>query len=161
MGVTFSGVKVDTDQLRKWKGQVVSGLTKGVDGLLCYGAPSVRDRTVWGELVPYGQPWRAGANEPTTLHISGSLTLGGVDLEAGSYSLYTIPGENEWEFFINTNYNRWGVPIDANVRSTEIGSFTVTPRSSDEMTEVLVWEHMTDHLMLTWERVHIHLMLSR
>ncbi len=129
----------------------------GGEGLLCYGAPSARGREIMGGLVPFGEPWRGGANEPTTLHLSAPATLGGIALDAGSYSLYAIPGESEWEFFVNSNFERWGIPIDANVRSTEIGNFTVGVRASDEMAETLLYEHMEGHLMLSWENIHIHI----
>ncbi|MEQ1857858.1 MAG: DUF2911 domain-containing protein [Longimicrobiales bacterium] len=108
--------------------------------LLCYGAPSARGREIMGGLVPYGVPWRIGADEPTTLHLSARANLGGVALEPGSYSLYAIPGQNEWQFFINTNWQRWGIEIDAAVRSTEIGSFTVVPQPLPEMVEQLTYE---------------------
>ncbi len=108
--------------------------------LLCYGAPSARGRDIMGSLVPYGEPWRIGADEPTTLHLSGRANLGGVALEPGSYSLYAIPGASEWTFFINSNFQRWGIPIDAAVRSTEIGSFTVAPQALPTMVETLTYE---------------------
>ena len=133
---------------------------EGGEGLLCYGAPSARGRDVIGGLVPFGQPWRIGANEPTTLHLSAATTVGGVSLDAGSYSLYAIPGESEWEFFINSSFERWGIPINAAVRSTEIGSFTVSARTEDEMVETLKYEHMEGHLMLTWENTHLHIPLG-
>jgi hypothetical protein len=129
----------------------------GGDGLLCYGAPSARGREIMGGLVPFGDLWRNGANEPTTLHLSAPATLGGIALDAGSYSLYAIPGESEWEFFVNSNFERWGIPIDADVRSTEIGSFTVEVRATDEMVETLLYEHTEEHLMLSWENTHIHI----
>ena len=90
---------------------------EGGEGLLCYGAPSARERVVMGELVPWGEVWRLGANEPTTVHLSAASSFGGVPLQAGSYSLYAIPGEDEWEFHLNSNYERWGIPIDAEVRA--------------------------------------------
>jgi hypothetical protein len=126
--------------------------------LLCYGAPSAQGRDIMGDLVPYGEPWRIGADEPTTLHLSARANLGGIALEPGSYSLYAIPGENEWEFFINTNWQRWGIPIDAQVRSTEIGSFTVIPRATPSMVEQLTyeWEEAAGgdpggEILLEWE----------
>lgn len=111
-----------------------------INALLCYGAPSASGREVMGELVPYGEPWRIGADEPTTLHVSAPVNVGGVALEPGSYSLYAIPGEDQWEFFINTNWQRWGIPINEEVRSTEIGSFTVTPQELPEPVEQLRYE---------------------
>ncbi len=108
--------------------------------LLCYGAPSARGRDIMGGLVPYGEPWRIGADEATALHLSVRANVGGVALAPGSYSLYAIPGENEWTFFINSNWRRWGIPIDAGVRATEIGSFTVVPQPLPEMVEQLTYE---------------------
>src|SRR5688500_17753360 len=61
--------------------------------LLCYGAPSARGRDIMGGLVPYGEPWRIGADEPTTLHLSSRANVGGVALQPGSYSLYAIRSE--------------------------------------------------------------------
>ena len=59
---------------------------------VCYGRPSSRGRTmIGGEHVPYGELWRTGANEPTTIHTPIPVSIAGVDLEPGSYSLYTIP----------------------------------------------------------------------
>ena len=130
---------------------------EGGGGLLCYGAPSARAREIMGGLVPFGELWRGGANEPTTLHLSASATLGDISLDAGSYSIYMIPGESEWEFFVNSNFERWGVPIDDDVRSTEIGSFTVTAGSTYEMVETLLYEHMEGHLMLSWENTQVHI----
>ncbi|MBI2537304.1 MAG: DUF2911 domain-containing protein [Gemmatimonadetes bacterium] len=60
---------------------------------VCYGRPSVRGRQVAGELVPYGQPWRLGANEPTTLHLPVAVEIAGVRVAPGSYSLYVVASE--------------------------------------------------------------------
>ena len=133
-------------------------------GLLCYGAPSARGREIMGGLLVYGQPERIGANEPTTIHLSAPAAVGGVDLEPGSYSIYAIADEDEWEFFINSNWQRWGIPIDASVRATEIGSFTVAPALLDAMVETLTyrWEPTAQgargNLVLEWEhtRVNVH-----
>jgi len=150
-------------------------------GRLCYGAPSARDREVMGGLVPFGNPWRAGANEPTTLHLTAPALLGTVPtggpsidafmaldpvfLEAGSYSLYAIPGEDEWEIFVNPNHERWGIPITDEVRSTEIGSFKVVPEATDEMVETMsydynpIGENTMGTFSMMWEntRVSFHL----
>lgn len=109
----------------------------GHDALLCYGAPSARGRDIMGSLVPFGEPWRMGANEPTTLHLSGPANIQGVALEPGSYSIYAVPGESEWEIFLNSTYERWGIPIDPSVRSSEVGSFTVEPSTMGENVETL------------------------
>lgn len=137
----------------------------GTEGLLCYGAPSARGRDIMGGLLVYGQPERIGANEPTTIHLAGPLTVGTVSLEPGSYSIYAIPNEDEWEFFINSNWERWGIPIDESVRATEVGSFTVEPEPMDEYVETLRYrfEPMGDSMgdmIMEWEntrlRFHLH-----
>lgn len=138
----------------------------GHDALLCYGAPSARGREIMGGLLVYGQPERIGANEPTTLHLSGPASVGGVSLDAGSYSIYAIPSSDEWQFFINSNWERWGIPIDDAVRASEIGTFTVTPEATDDFVETLTYrfEPMAENTMgdviLEWEntrvKFHVH-----
>lgn len=129
----------------------------GGEALLCYGAPSARDREIMGALVPYGEPWRAGANEPTTIHLTERTSIGGVALEPGGYSLYTIPGENEWRFFLNSSYERWGIPIDEAVRGTEVGSFTVTPEATEEMVETLTYRYADGEIVMEWENTRLRI----
>jgi len=66
-----------------------------------YSSPGVKGRKVWGELVPYGELWRTGANEATTITFSDVVKVNGNELPAGTYGLHTIPGENEWEFIFS------------------------------------------------------------
>ena len=132
----------------------------GGEGLLCYGAPSARERVVMGDLVPYGEVWRLGANEATALHLSAAATVGGVALGAGSYSLYATPGETEWEFHVNSEYDRWGIPIDAVVQSTEVGSFMATPSATAEMVETMTFEHVDGALRFSWENTQVDIPLG-
>lgn len=76
----------------------VIGLT---DSKITYSRPSVKGRAIWGGLVPYGQPWRTGANEATTVTFSSDVTVQGQKLPAGTYSLYTVPTEGEWTVVLN------------------------------------------------------------
>ena len=131
----------------------------GGDALLCYGAPSARGREIMGGLVPYGEPWRVGANEPTTVHLTTASSFGGVPLQAGSYSLYAIPGEAEWEFHLNSNYDRWGIPINAEIRATEVGRFTAMPSVTLEMVETMAFELVDGALRLSWENTQIDIPL--
>jgi hypothetical protein len=66
-----------------------------------YSRPGIKGRKIFGGLVPYGQEWRTGANDPTTISFSDPVKLEGHDVPAGTYSLYTIPGEQEWAVIIN------------------------------------------------------------
>ncbi len=137
----------------------------GTEALLCYGAPSARERAIMGGLVVYGELERLGANEPTTLHLRGPMSVGDVSLLPGSYSIYAVPNADEWVFFINSNWERWGVPIDDSVRASEIGSFTAVPEVMDEFVETLRYRYEPDadeamgDLLFEWEntRVRFHL----
>lgn len=107
------------------------------DGMVkvCYSGPAARGRQVMGELVPYGQPWRLGANEPTTVHVTVPAEIGTVRVEPGSYSLYAIPGETEWTIVVNRATDRWGIPINAEVRVEDIGTFTAPSTATDQQVE--------------------------
>ncbi|MGF1511314.1 MAG: DUF2911 domain-containing protein [Myxococcota bacterium] len=73
-----------------------------------YSSPAVRGRTVFGELVPYGEHWRTGANANTLISFSRPVIVAGKEIEAGTYSLHTIPGEQEWTFIINRKIDGGG-----------------------------------------------------
>lgn len=73
-----------------------------------YSRPGVKGRTVFGDLVPYGKLWRTGANMATKLTFSDDVKLGGEDIPAGTYALFTIPGQSEWTIIINKNPNQGG-----------------------------------------------------
>lgn len=81
------------------------GLT---DVTITYSRPGVKGRVIFGGLVPYGQVWRTGANEATTISFSDDVTIDGKPLPKGTYSLHTIPGADEWTLIFNTVANQWG-----------------------------------------------------
>jgi hypothetical protein len=78
-----------------------------------YNRPSVKDRVIFGKLVPYGEVWRTGANEATTFSTKSDLQIQGKTLAAGTYSLWTVPGEEEWEIIFNSEADLWGVSFDS------------------------------------------------
>ena len=78
------------------------------DVTINYHRPMVNKRKVWGTLVPYGQVWRAGANENTTIRFTDPVSIEGKPLLAGTYGLHMIPGENEWTVIFSTNSTSWG-----------------------------------------------------
>jgi hypothetical protein len=85
---------------------------KGKQVTIDYSAPSKRDRVIMGELVPYGQVWRTGANAATTLTTESNLMLGTLHVPPGTYTLYTIPGEKEWTLIVNKETGQWGTKYD-------------------------------------------------
>ncbi|HQV33021.1 MAG TPA: DUF2911 domain-containing protein [Calditrichia bacterium] len=92
-----------------------------------YSRPAVRDRQVWGALVPYGQVWRTGANENTTISFSHPVSIAGKTVPAGTYGLHSIPTEGDWTVVISNNPNLWGsFRYD---QSEDLMRFTVKPQA--------------------------------
>ncbi len=73
-----------------------------------YSSPRAKGRKIFGALVPYGQVWRAGANEATTFVVGSDVTVGGKAVPAGSYTLFTIPAEDKWTLVISKKTGEWG-----------------------------------------------------
>ncbi len=110
---------------------------QGAPVMICYGRPSARGRVIMGELLPYGSLWRTGANEPTMIHSSVGLDIAGIRVEPGSYSLYTVPGQSEWELIVNRSITQWGHEgrYSEEVRAQEVGRVKVKSASLDEHVE--------------------------
>lgn len=85
-----------------------SGKIGGATITINYGSPSVRDRKIWGELVPYDKVWRAGANDATTFETSQKITVEGKDLPAGKYTLFVIPEKEGATVIFNKVEKQWG-----------------------------------------------------
>lgn len=75
-----------------------------------YSRPGMRGRTIFGGLVPFGERWRTGANNNTTISFDTKVNIGGTELEKGTYAIYTIPKENEWEVIFYEDSKNWGLP---------------------------------------------------
>lgn len=78
------------------------------DITISYHRPLANDRKIWGNVVPYGQVWRAGANENTTITFSDPVTINGQALDKGTYGLHMIPGADEWTVIFSKNSTSWG-----------------------------------------------------
>jgi hypothetical protein len=126
---------------------------------VCYGRPALRGRhMIGGGAVPYGKLWRTGANEPTIFYTPVKLTVAGIAVPPGVYSLYTVPGEKQWEVIVNRSISQWGHEgqYTAQVKAQELGrgkapaqalkdpveSFTIRaePGSGGGTSLVLEWE---------------------
>jgi hypothetical protein len=117
-----------------------------------YSSPAVKNRKVWGELVPYGKVWRAGANEATTIAFSQDVTVEGRHLAKGTYSLYTLPGEDQWTVIFNKATGQWGTDYDERRDALRV---TVKPRKSAKMQERLAYIVAKNGILLRWEYLEI------
>jgi len=111
---------------------------------VCYGRPHVNGREIMGKLVPYGEPWRMGADEATALYVPFRASIAGVKVEPGWYSIYVIPTAKEWQVVVNSDAQRWGVDIDAKVRAKDVGSGTVPAEHLATPAEILTISFMRE-----------------
>jgi tetratricopeptide (TPR) repeat protein len=122
-----------------------------------YHRPLVKGRKIWGGLVPYGQVWRAGANENTTIQFTDPVTIEGKPLDRGTYGLHMIPGENEWTVIFSKANTSWG--SFTYKESEDALRVTVKPQAAD-MHEALTYdfdEVKPDAAVITlrWEKVAV------
>ena len=89
------------------KMEQVVGLTNVT---LEYSRPAMRGRTIFGDLVPYGEVWRTGANANTKITFDDNVTIAGQELKKGTYAVYTIPNEKSWDVIFYSDSNNWGTP---------------------------------------------------
>ncbi|GAB4417554.1 MAG: DUF2911 domain-containing protein [Bacteroidia bacterium] len=113
-----------------------------------YGSPSVKGRTLWGSLVPYGEVWRTGANEATTITFSAPVTIGTQTLAAGTYGLFTIPGESDWTIIFNQGAEQWGA-YEYN-ESKDVLRTKVVPQTAETASETLEFDATEGTIMLRW-----------
>jgi len=73
---------------------------------ISYHSPGVRGRIIWGGLVPYDEVWVTGAHDATTIEIAKPFVIGGKEIPAGKYAIFTIPGKKEWTVIINTRWKQ-------------------------------------------------------
>ncbi len=122
-----------------------------------YHRPLVKGRTIWGKVVPYGQVWRAGANENTTITFTDAVTIEGKPLEKGTYGLHMIPNEKEWTVIFSKVNSAWG--SFTYKEAEDALRVNVKPQAA-EMEEALAYEidQPTENsavITMRWEKVAV------
>jgi len=158
MLLTFVALSVGAQQQDKSKRPSPPGTAEvtfadGKKVTINYSRPSAKGRKIFGELVPFDQVWRTGANEATSLKTDVDLDIGGTTVPAGSYTLYTLPSASSWKLIINKQTGQWGTVyqqdqdlarVDMNVTSLSqpVEQFTITldKKGGDAAQLNLQWE---------------------
>lgn len=130
---------------------------KGKKVTIDYSRPSMRGRKIIGGLVPYGEVWRTGANEATTLTTEADLNIGGTNVPAGKYTLYTLPSEGTWKLIINKQTGQWGTVYDP---SQDLARVDLKKSSLDQPVEQFTISFSkkndsTADLILQWETTQL------
>ncbi len=134
MLLTATGFAQDDKSKRPSPPAKATGKVGNTTITIDYSRPSVKGRKVWSEpnLAPYGKVWRTGANEATTFEVNNDVTVEGKALPAGKYSLFTIPGQNEWTVIFNKVSKQWGTQYDEIKDALRV---KVKPKKAPKMTE--------------------------
>ena len=142
--------------------QVLTQTVGLTDVTITYSRPAVKNRPIWGGLVPYDKVWRTGANEATTIAFTDDVSINGQALAKGTYSLHTIPGKDEWTLIFNKTANQWGsftydmaqdalrVKVKPQAAAmTEWMMFDVPELAMDKATFELRWEKVAVPFMVS------------
>ncbi|MBX3737131.1 MAG: DUF2911 domain-containing protein [Candidatus Didemnitutus sp.] len=125
---------------------------------ISYSRPGMKGRKIFGGLVPYGEVWRTGANTATKITFSTPVKFGGADVPAGTYELFTIPGEHEWTVIVHKNMSQWG--SYAYDQKNDIVRVTAQATTLPTASETF-WIGLNDirdtsaTLNLTWEKTRV------
>jgi hypothetical protein len=141
---------------RQSPAETAEGEIDGIGVTVDYSSPRVKGRQgkIWGDMLPYGQVWRAGANEATVVTFDRPVLVEGQSLDSGSYSLFMIPGEQEWTVIFNTATDISGTEYES-IKEQNVVEVPVQPRRNNEIREDLNYEVSDGELLLHWEYLTI------
>lgn len=129
---------------------------------IVYSRPGVKDRKIFGDMVPFGKVWRTGANGATKITFSTAVKLDGHELPAGSYALMTIPGKDEWTIIVNKGSEQWGTyKYD---EKSDVFRFTVKPIALSKPVETFTIDindikDDSSSINLEWEKTQVPIKL--
>jgi len=127
-----------------------------------YSSPRAKGRKIFGGLVPYGEVWRTGANEATSLVTDANLNVGGKDVPAGHYTIFTVPNADKWTLIISKKTGEWGIPYK--YEGDELGRVDMkvssTPSAVEHFTIALSPMGGGCTLNLSWENTQASVDLS-
>jgi len=140
--------------------ETATGMAGGANVKIDYSSPGVKGRKIWGGLVPYDKVWRTGANKATIFTTDKAITIEGKELPAGTYSLYTIPGEKEWVFIFNSQTGQWGINEDGSTTENpakDVLRVSVKPNQSSMFNERMKFVIHKNEILLEWEHLSVPL----
>ena len=127
-----------------------------------YSSPRAKGRKIYGDLVPFGEVWRTGANEATTFDTDANLTIEGKEVPAGNYTIFTVPGQDKWELIINKKTGEWGIPYK--YESDELGRFNMSVSKTAAPVEnfTISFHEMGNgcHMYIDWENTRATIEIS-
>ncbi|MFB0902796.1 MAG: DUF2911 domain-containing protein [Nonlabens sp.] len=123
-----------------------------------YSSPGVRNRIVFGGLLPYDVVWQAGAHQATWMETNKNISIAGKELKAGKYGFFVIPNEKEWTLIFNSNWDQHGK--DEYDEKEDVLRFAITPKTNEDSQEHLEYKVTKNSdnsgiITLSWEKISV------
>lgn len=125
-----------------------------------YGAPSKKDREIFGKLVPFGKVWRTGANEGTEITFTKDVMFGGKPVKAGTYTLFTIPNEKEWTVILNSELKQWGSYGYEKIKDKNVVEVNAATKSSPEAVEQFKIALTENNMSISWDKTMVEVSIK-
>ncbi|MEQ8903810.1 DUF2911 domain-containing protein [Ekhidna sp.] len=132
-----------------------SATVHGVKAYVEFSSPGVKNRQIFGYgadfLVPYGEMWRTGANHATYVSFTDKILVDSMELDSGTYSIFTIPTDTLWTFILNQEWDQWGSYSYKD--SLDVMRLNIKPRYADQSQERMLFYFAEDSLKFRWDKV--------
>lgn len=132
---------------------------KGDHITITYGRPYKKGRVIFGDgknsLETYGKVWRTGANEATEITVDKDCTFGDKKLKAGTYTLFTIPGEKTWTVILNSELKQWGAYGYEKIKDKDVLKTTVPAKHMNNVVEQLTFKVTASGVEMVWDQTGI------
>ena len=125
------------------------------DVKVTYGRPYKKGREIFGGLEKYGKVWRTGADEATEITFAKDVTFGGQAVKAGSYTLFTIPDQNEWTIILNSQLGQWGAYTYDKNKDKDVLQVKVPAKKLDKVVEQLTIRFEGNNMIIEWDQTQV------
>lgn len=142
------------------KGKSPKMVSEGKNVKIIYGQPSKRGRVIFGDLVPYNEVWRTGANEATEITFNTDVVINKQEIKAGTYSLFTIPQKDKWTIILNTSLNQWGAYEYKKIKENDVLRTEVLVKKNEvqeKLTFLFKDNEMGTILVFMWDDIEVDL----
>lgn len=150
--VMFAVITACSTEKRKSPHEMVTGKHVSVT----YGRPYKKGRVIFGDLIKYGEVWRTGADEATVITFDKDVVFGDQPVKAGTYTLFTIPKENEWTIILNSQLKQWGAYDYEKYKNKDVMHLTVPVKKADTVIEQHTIRFTPDNnMVIEWDQSRI------
>jgi hypothetical protein len=131
---------------------------------ISYYRPAKRGRTVFGDVVPFGELWRTGANENAKITTSDALIFGKDTLKAGTYAIFTRPNSSSWEILFYADYSNWGTPENWDEKKVVLKTIAPVTKLTESVENFTIgfdkMENSSAEILITWENTKVSIPFS-